>query len=124
MVGSWRFWQAEAMKRFLQTLALGLCLSALAGSALLWAEAEPEWRDLHAEVQAGRLVAMPQILDWLETHYVGTVLEVELERDDGMTLYEVEMIGPQGQLVEFDFDATDGELIGIEGVNIDAMERP
>ena len=85
--------------------------------------ADDDWRDLHDEVEAGRLVALSVVLDWLEAHYVGEVLEAELERDDGEILYEVEMIGPRGQVVEFEFDAASGELIGIEGVDIDAMRR-
>nr|WP_299243513.1 PepSY domain-containing protein [uncultured Halomonas sp.] len=99
-------------------------------AALIWLggmpliQADDDWRGLHDEVQSGRLVALSEVLDWLEKHYLGEVLEVELEREDGKALYEVEMIGPQGQLVEFEFDAANGELIGIEGVNIDAMQRP
>ncbi|WP_048305836.1 PepSY domain-containing protein [Halomonas sp. PR-M31] len=98
-------------------------------TALIWladtlpAGANDDWRGLHDEVQSGRLVALSSVLDWLEAHYLGEVLEVEVERDDGRIGYEVEMLGPQGQLVEFEFDATNGELIGIEGVNIDAMQR-
>ena len=52
------------------------------------------------------------------------MIEVELERDDGRVIYEIEMIGPQGQLVEFEFDAVNGELISIEGVGIQGMTRP
>ncbi|MGC3873638.1 PepSY domain-containing protein [Halomonas sp. GXIMD04776] len=105
---------------FMMTLSVALIL--FGGTSLIWAD--DDWRGLHDEVQSGRLVALSPVLDWLEAHYIGEVVEVELERDDGKTLYEVEMIGPQGQLVEFEFDATNGELIGIEGVNIDAMQRP
>lgn len=86
-------------------------------------DADDSWRDLHRQVQQGELVALTEILDWLEAHYEGQVLEMELERDDGQVVYEIEMIGPQGQLVEFEFDARNGELIGMEGVNIGAMER-
>ncbi|WP_428994510.1 PepSY domain-containing protein [Halomonas elongata] len=49
--------------------------------------------------------------------------EVKLERDDGPPLYEIEMLGPQGQVVKFEFDAGDGELIGMEGMNINAMRK-
>lgn len=85
--------------------------------------ADDHWHDLHDEVRQGRLVALPEILDWLEAHYRGQVLEVELERDDGRPTYEVEMLGPQGQVVEFEFDARSGELVGMEGLKIDAMRR-
>nr|WP_298412118.1 PepSY domain-containing protein [uncultured Halomonas sp.] len=102
-------------------LALGLIVL---GIGFITPSQSGDWRGLHDEVQSGRLVALSTVLDWLETHYRGEVLEVEVERDDGKPRYEVEMIGPQGQLVEFEFDATNGELIGMEGVNIDAMQRP
>ncbi|WP_227367485.1 PepSY domain-containing protein [Halomonas sp. M20] len=106
---------------FKPALALGL---VVLGIGLIAPSQASDWRGLHDEVQSGRLVALSSVLDWLEAHYLGEVLEVEVEHDDGKPRYEVEMIGPQGQLVEFEFDATNGELIGIEGVNIDAMQRP
>lgn len=83
------------------------------------------WRDLHQEVKAGHLVGLTEIMDWLEARYRGQILEVELEQDDGgdKIEYEVEMIGPQGQVVEFEFDATTGELLSVEGVNIEAMRK-
>ncbi|MCL7941720.1 peptidase [Halomonas sp. ATCH28] len=95
-------------------------LALLAGSP---APADEAWHDLHEAVRSGRIVPLPDILDWLEARYVGQVLEVEFERDDGRMSYEVEMLGPQGQVVEFEFDAASGELIGMEGVNINGMRR-
>ncbi len=81
------------------------------------------WRDLHQEVKEGHLVGIDEVMDWLEARYDGQILEVELEQDDGLIEYEVEMIGPQGQVVEFEFDATSGELLSVEGVNIEAMKK-
>ncbi|RTR06321.1 PepSY domain-containing protein [Halomonas nitroreducens] len=104
-------------------LALPLLLLAVALTFAFPTLADEHWHDLHDEVRHGRLVALPEILDWLEARYHGQVLEVELERDDGRLSYEVEMLGPQGQVVEFEFDARSGELIGMEGVNINAMRR-
>lgn len=98
----------------------------LAGLALVpftAPQAGDDWRSLYDDVQAGRLVSLGSVLDWLERHYIGSVIEVELERDDGRVIYEIEMVGPQGQVVEFEFDARNGELIGIEGVNIHGMKR-
>ena len=96
-------------------------LLALAGP--LPASADDDWQDLHDRVNRGELVPMTAILDWLETHFAGQVLEVELEREEGRLVYEVEMLGPRGQRVEFEFDGASGELIGIEGVGIDDMRR-
>lgn len=102
------------------------CLRPLALATLLVAShapADEHWHDLHETVRAGEIVPLPDVLDWLEARYVGQVLEVELERDEGRRIYEIEMLGPQGQVVEFEFDAASGELIGMEGVNIDGMRR-
>ncbi|RCV88390.1 PepSY domain-containing protein [Billgrantia montanilacus] len=100
-----------------------LLLSALLGLSANPGLADDHWRNLHDAVRSGKLVALPEILDWLEARYKGHVLEVELERDDGRLIYEIEMLGPQGQVVEFEFDAVSGELVGMEGVNIDGMRR-
>ncbi|WP_251977255.1 PepSY domain-containing protein [Salinicola avicenniae] len=97
----------------------------LSGTMLPAAADGNTWRDLHQEVKQGHLVGLTEIMDWLEARYEGQILEVELEQDDGggRIEYEVEMIGPQGQVVEFEFDATNGELLSIEGVNIEAMRK-
>lgn len=101
-----------------------LILPLLMSGALVPANADSDgWRDLHKEVKEGHLLGIDEIMDWLEARYEGQILEVELEQEDGRIEYEVEMIGPQGQVVEFEFDATDGKLLSIEGVNIEAMKK-
>ncbi|AXY41766.1 PepSY domain-containing protein [Halomonas sp. JS92-SW72] len=98
-----------------------MLLLALAGP--LPASADDDWQELHGRVNRGELVPMTAILDWLEARYEGQVLEVALENEEGRLVYEVEMLGPRGQRVEFEFDAASGELIGIEGVGIAGMRR-
>ncbi|WP_280547456.1 MULTISPECIES: PepSY domain-containing protein [unclassified Halomonas] len=115
------------MTRRLPSPASRLRLPVLAALLVLLAAspapADDYWRDLPERVRDGKLVPLPEILDWLEARYIGQVLEVELERDDGQSVYEIEMLGPQGQVVDFAFDAASGELIGMEGVNINGMRR-
>ncbi|MDI5891752.1 PepSY domain-containing protein [Halomonas rhizosphaerae] len=118
-------WHPVAMmnRYLLPSLRLPALAALLALLAASPAPADEGWHDLHEAVREGRIVPLPDILDWLEARYVGQVLEVELERDDGRMTYEVEMLGPQGQVVEFEFDAASGQLIGMEGVNINGMRR-
>lgn len=125
MLHSCSTWHSVAMmtRRLFQRLRLATLAALLALPAASTASADEGWHDLHEAVRSGRIVPLPDILDWLEAHYVGQILEVELERDDGRKVYEVEMLGPQGQVVEFEFDAASGELIGMEGVNINDMRR-
>ncbi len=98
--------------------AITLCLL---GS--LPASADEDWRKLHEEVQAGRIKPLGEILDGLLQDWKGQVIDVEFEEEDGRRLYEIELLGSEGQVVEFEVDAVTGELIGIEGNNINGMKR-
>ncbi|MBZ9566464.1 PepSY domain-containing protein [Modicisalibacter tunisiensis] len=104
-------------------LATGVVVLGTALVSLPPAAAEDDWHGLHDAVRAGRLVALPGVLDWLQQRYAGQVLEVELEHEDEAIRYDIEMIGPDGQLVEFVFDAATGELVDSRGQDIDAMKR-
>lgn len=116
-----------AMKTMIDTLAhlprrwlLGTLLATvLVGSAV----GDQHWEALHNEVQRGEVVPLETILDWLEANYRGEVLEVEVEREDGLVEYEIKLLGSQGQVVEFEFDGHSGQLMKIEGVRINEMRR-
>ncbi|EHJ93945.1 PepSY domain-containing protein [Vreelandella boliviensis] len=100
--------------------ATGLALVLLlVGSAV----GDQHWESLHGEVRRGEVVPLDSILDWLEAHYIGEVLEVEVEREGGYVEYEIKLLGPQGQIVEFEFDGHNGQLMSIEGVRINDMRR-
>jgi hypothetical protein len=101
-----------------------LCLLTLACSLPLVSLADDdEWRELHEQVKSGELLPLSQIIETLRRDYKGEVIEVELEDEDGVRLYEIELLGPDGQVVEFLLDAATGEIIGIEGTGINQMRR-
>lgn len=106
----------ERTRRNVTGLALMLLL---VGSAV----GDQPWESLHGEVSRGEVVPLDTILDWLEANYRGEMLEVELEREGGYVEYEIKMLGPQGQVVEFEFDGQNGQLMSIEGVRINDMQR-
>jgi len=106
----------RSARRNVAGLALVLLL---AGSAV----GDQPWESLHGEVGRGEVVPLDTILDWLEAHYIGDVLEVEVEREGGYVEYEIKLLGPQGQVVEFEFDGHNGQLMSIEGVRINDMRR-
>ncbi|HCR96912.1 MAG TPA: hypothetical protein DIW40_05205 [Halomonas sp.] len=97
-----------------------LLAAILIGSAV----GDQHWETLHSEVRRGEVVPLETILDWLEANYLGDVLEVEVEREQGLVEYEIKLLGPQGQVVEFEFDGHNGQLMKIEGVRINEMRRP
>ena len=105
-------------------MAFGLLVAILTGHIPpASADDDDDWRRLHEDVEAGRIQPLSQILDNLARDWVGQVIDVDLEDDDGRRLYEIELLGPQGQVVEFEVDAVSGELLGIEGSNINGMKR-
>ena len=74
-------------------------------------------------MEAGRIKPLSEILDSLARDWVGDVIDVDIEKDDGEIIYEIELLGPQGQVGEFEVNARTGEVLEIEGRNIRGMER-
>jgi len=114
------------LRLLMATLALLLTSFLLLLLLLLASQpamADDDWRQLHKEVQAGRIKPLSDILDNLAQNWIGQVVDVDYERKRGRRIYEIELLGSEGQVVEFEVDAVTGELIGIEGSNINAMKR-
>ncbi|MEX0739292.1 MAG: PepSY domain-containing protein [Pseudohongiella sp.] len=101
-----------------------LCLLGATLSLPGFAQPDTEGQRLREEVAAGRILPLQSILDLLLTDYVGEVISVELDMDDGIRLYEIELLGPQGQIVEFEIAARTGVIMKIEGSNLSGMKRP
>jgi uncharacterized membrane protein YkoI len=55
------------------------------------------------------------VLAEVDATFEGQVTEVELERDDGAWVYEVEVVSPAGNVIELKYDAATVKLIEIEG---------
>ncbi len=50
----------------------------------------------------------------LEARHPGRIVEVELEDEDGLWLYEIEVLTPEGRLIEIELDARTGAILGYE----------
>ena len=92
------------MARLSLWLGASLLLVAQAG----WSGGHDDARE---RVRRGELLPLEQIIERLRQHDDGQVLEVELERKFGRTVYELEVLDSAGRVHEYYFDATDGELI-------------
>ena len=62
-------------------------------------------------LEAGEIVPLDQILQQVQAHYDGTVIEIELARQDGRWVYEVELLGADGRLLTLWIDASDARLL-------------
>ena len=98
------------MKHLLQT---ALLLVFFIGSNV-WADEDQERaREL---VKSGEIMPLGQLLKKIINSETGKLrlLEVELEREKGRLVYELELVDEQGVVRELLFDAKTGEALGEE----------
>ncbi len=75
----------------------------------------PEDQEYVRELRnSGEILSLSSIIDDASKRYQGRLLEVELEREDGVLIYELEMLMQDGTVIELFYDARTGELIGVE----------
>lgn len=117
--------RAMPADQFTRRMLVGCLLVAALAVSLRMAHADDDdgWRSLHRQVEAGQIKPLSEILDALARDWHGDVIDVDIEDDDGETLYEIELLGPQGQVVEFEIDARTGEVLEIEGRDLRSMQR-
>jgi uncharacterized membrane protein YkoI len=89
--------------------ALAAAATALLAGALsfhpAWAGGGDDHERATRAVRSGQILPLQMVLDSLLRDHPGTVLEVELERDDGRWIYEVKLLRSDGQLDKFKLDA-------------------
>ncbi|MGB3610216.1 MAG: PepSY domain-containing protein [Cellvibrio sp.] len=62
--------------------------------------------------QQGEILALESLLDIALSRYPGArLLEAELEKDDGIYVYEVELITRDGVVREIELDARNGRIL-------------
>jgi len=98
----------------LPCLAASLALFALAftllpGPAL--AEDVDRVRELRSTAS---IMPLSQILQVVEKHYPGTLLEVELEEEKGQVLYEMELLGRDKVVHKLKVDARNGRILSVD----------
>ena len=85
-------------------LTLGLVLAATAGAGV-------DSREARKLLEAGDIVPLERITEDARTRHPGRILEVELDREDGRYVYEVELVDERGVVWELYYDARTGELL-------------
>lgn len=61
--------------------------------------------------EAGEILPLQQIIKKAKSIQQGRVIDVEFENEDGLYVYEVEMLDSAGEVWELYFDAATGELV-------------
>ncbi|VDC29192.1 PepSY domain-containing protein [Pseudogemmobacter humi] len=67
-----------------------------------------------AAVLRGEILPLDQVLDVLRAHVTGELIEIQLEIEEGVLIYEIDLISPDGRLIEVEIDAATGRLLQLE----------
>lgn len=71
------------------------------------------------------VLPLERILAIVERHVEGRIIDTELERDDGRLRYELELLLPDGRVIEIEIDARTGDFLKLEGQRLEtALRRP
>jgi uncharacterized membrane protein YkoI len=85
---------------------LALVLSFTAGARDIDQDEALELRE------SGKILPLEQLVGLALGRYPGSrLLEVELEQDDALLLYEVELLTVEGEVRELELDARDGTIL-------------
>lgn len=62
----------------------------------------------------GRIRSLAEIIEAVKAKVPGELMEVELEMEDGIYVYDVKLLGPNGRVQEVEADAKTGNILKIE----------
>lgn len=103
------------MKRIIPFSLCLLCLpGAVFGKDRLQHDGLPDFEQAREAMARGEILPLADVLARVEAVHPGQVIEVELEYEDGQRIYEIELITPQGALIEIYVDAMRGSIIEVE----------
>ena len=70
-----------------------------------------EHEEARKALEMGLVRPLEEIIAEARKHVQGDLIEVELEREDGRYIYELEFIQPSGQIIELQLDAKSMAII-------------
>jgi len=71
--------------------------------------------------ESGQILGLAELMGRVERRYVGRIVKVELDREDGRWVYEFRLLPPDGRMFKVELFAETGELRRTEGR---VQERP
>ncbi|MEG4644679.1 peptidase YpeB-like protein [Paracoccus pantotrophus] len=99
------------MRRLAAILLLSLLPPFLAAGQAI---AKPDFEQAREAVERGRILPLAEVLARLHETQPGRVIEVDLDDEDGMMIYEVELATPVGRLIEVEIDAASGRILALD----------
>lgn len=99
---------------------VGITVAIIIGSMLLFSI--PAWSDTKGKKEEAKVtdlvkeakVTIDQAIKTASDKMPGTIVEAELEKKHGKTVWEVEVVGADGTVTEVHIDAASGDVIDTE----------
>jgi len=105
------------MKRIRSLTAVIVVVLAVLGvaSGVTAGDHKPREQDaIRDALRRGEVLPLMQVLDIAAKHVPGDVIEVELEHEKKLLIYEIKILSQQGHVRKLKIDARTGTLIKIE----------
>lgn len=99
------------MKSLLNLLVALALLLAIGAAPATQAGDDRDHERARQAVAAGEVLPLGTVLAEVERQYPGQVMEVELERDDGLWIYEIKVLRPGGALLKLKVDGRSGSVL-------------
>lgn len=96
----------------IRSIALALFVSTLPAAAL--ADDGDGLELARAAVERGEILPLAKAVEALLARHPGRIIEAEFERDDGVAVYELELVTEDGRLMDAKVDATTGAILEVE----------
>lgn len=108
------------MMKTIRPLLLGVAIALAAGGLRAGDNGDNgDEREEHdrarAAMAAGQIKPLAEILDQVERRYAGRVVKTELERDNGIWIYELKLLPANGRVYQLKINAQTGRVIGTRG---------
>ena len=95
----------------MKTILLFLGLVAGTTSGLAGASADDDHGNIRGLVNKGEILPLEEILFLYPEEEYGRLLDLEVEREHGRIVYEMEFLRGDGRVLELEIDARDGTLL-------------
>lgn len=70
--------------------------------------------DARDALRRGKVMALTAILEIVEQRQPGTVLDAELETEDGVLTYKIDLLTEAGRKMRFRLNARSGEILAVD----------
>jgi len=89
-------------------------ISLLVLSPLHIVQADDDYIEAKRLLDSGEILALESILKNVRKKYPGKILEVDLEKEDGLIVYEIEILEKSGVVRKLYINARNGKLVSIK----------